>query len=258
MISESSAHSNFNKHEQNIVFPPPLIPWNGSSIFIETFPRNSAWRRHPAWKISAQTAECWQHNKQLKQSYNGKCCTTFHIGGNIIQRALAVVANIESHKKSRGDVKIKKSLFKSNLFNVYKSHCPQNLRNQERTEAEQTLTEIFSSYERVLTVSGSCLIISMTHVMMSLLVYHKTVTTHNSKTVLELWTHTPRLRVRVVKWVANKLKIFTWDLTWKGKKQTGSPSEYIFLIMVIRAQGALSSSSLLLQLADVGSYPCLD
>lgn len=42
MISESTACSKFNKHEQNIVFPPPLIPWNGSTIFIETFPRNSA------------------------------------------------------------------------------------------------------------------------------------------------------------------------------------------------------------------------
>ena len=101
MISESSACSNFNKLEQNILFPPPLIPWNGPSIFIETFPRNSAWRRHPAWKISAQTAECWQHNKQLKHSYNGKCCTTFHIGGNIIQTALAVVTNIKKKKKSQ-------------------------------------------------------------------------------------------------------------------------------------------------------------
>lgn len=146
MISESSACSNFIKHEQNVVFPPPLIPWNGSSIFIETFPRNSAWRRHPAWKISAQTAECWQHNKQLKQSYNGKCCTTFHIGGNIIQPALAVVTNIKSHKKAEAMFKWKKA-FPDQIFAMfYKSRCPpkalESRMNRSRTHSTRNFLEL--------------------------------------------------------------------------------------------------------------------
>lgn len=176
VISESSACSNFNKHEQNIVFPPLLIPWNGSSIFIETFPRNSAWRRHPAWKISAQTDECWQH-KQLKQSYNGKCCTTFHIGGNIIQTVLALVTNTKSHKDQRLRSNSKKALSNLTFPRISETCHPQKLWSQGWTE--HSLRDFLVLL--ACTASRSCP--RVTHMMVSELVYHKTYATHSAKAV---------------------------------------------------------------------------
>lgn len=109
--------------------------------------------------------------------------------------------------------------------------CQNQLCNREGAEAEaRSQKSPLNIHAR--TVSGSCP--HVTHTVMPGLVYHKPLPALNSEIAEAFCTHTPKSRARTV------IKI-------------GCPAESIFLLMVMRVGGSLSSFFSLLQLVDVGS-----
>lgn len=157
------------------------------------------------------------------------------------QHKLLLTTRTKVTKKQEVTSKLKR-FFKINplqcLWVSLPAPMPKPALQSRGSRSRSPLPEISLSHLNILTwtVSGSCP--HATHTVTPGLVYHKALPALNSEIAEAFCTHTPKPRARAV------IKI-------------GCPAESIFLLMVSRVGGSLSSSSSLLQLVDAGSQPSL-